>query len=116
MTDFNAARPVYTSSINVTIECIDAGLLNIKVNQGGYAVIPGNYALTAWGTATATSYKILGETTEAALPNIIAVRTESLNDPKIKVLVEALGQPEVKAFIENTYGPTVNYVYKSLLD
>ena len=113
--DFNAARPVYTTSKNITIECIDAGLLNIKVNQGGYAVIPGNYALNAWGTETATKYKIFGESTELALPNIIAVRTESLNDPKIKVLVEALGQKEVKEFIEKTYGPTVNYVYQSLL-
>ena len=34
---------------------------------------------------------------------------------KIKVLVEALSQPEVKKFIEETYGPTVNYVFESLL-
>ena len=114
--DFNASRPVYTTSKNITIECIDAGLLSLKVNDGGYAVIPGNYALNAWGTDKATSYKIFGESVEAALPNIIAVRTESLSDPKIKVLVEALAQPEVKEFIEKTYGPTVNYVYESLLD
>ena len=116
VTNFNAGRPVYTSSKNVKIECLEAGLLNIKVNQGGYAVIPGNYALNAWGTKTATSYKILGETTDVALPNVIAVRTESLNNPLIKVLVDALGEEEVKEFIESTYGPTVNYVYKSNLE
>ena len=113
--NFNAQKPVYTSSIGVTVECIDPGLLNFKVTQGGYAVIPGNYALTAWGATTAASYKIFGESTDVAYPNIITVRTEDLESEKIKVLVEALGQPEVKEFIEQTYGPTVNYVYKSYL-
>ncbi len=113
--EFNANNPVYTSSIGVTIKCLDPGLLHRNVTEDGYAVIPGNYALTAWGTETATKYKIFGEAVDVAYPNIIAVRTEDLNIEKIKVLVEALGQPEVQAFIEETYGPTVNYVYKSLL-
>ena len=113
--NFNAQHPVYESEIGVTIECIDAGLLHQKVSEGGYAVIPGNYALTAWGATKAAEYKVFGESTEVAYPNIIAVRTEDLNSEKIKVLVEALSQPEVKAFIENTYGPTVNYVFESLI-
>ena len=113
--NFNAQHPVYDSEIGVTIECIDAGLLHQKVSEGGYAVIPGNYALTAWGATKAAEYKVFGESTEVAYPNIIAVRTEDLNSEKIKVLVEALSQPEVKAFIENTYGPTVNYVFESLI-
>lgn len=110
--DFNAQHPVYTSSIGVTIECIDAGLLHNKVAEGGYAVIPGNYALTAWGATKAAEYKVFGESINVAYPNIIAVRTEDLNSDKIQILVEALGQPEVQKFIEDTYGPTVNYVYK----
>ena len=113
--NFNAQHPVYTSSKNVTIECIDAGLLNRKVTEGGYAVIPGNYALTAWGATVAAEYKILGESTDVAYPNIIAVKTADLNSEKIKVLVEALAQPEVQQFIADTYGPTVNYVYENLL-
>ena len=114
--NFNAQRPVYESAIGVTIECIDAGLLHQKVSEGGYAVIPGNYALTAWGSAKASSYKVFGESTDVAYPNIIAVRTADLQSEKIKVLIEALAQPEVKAYIENTYGPTVNYVFESLID
>jgi len=114
VTDFDPQHPVYTSSKNVTIECIDAGLLNHKVDDGGYAVIPGNYALTAWDSAKATQYRIAGESTEVAYPNIIACRTEDLNSEKINILVEALSQPEVKTFIENTYGPTVNYQFQDL--
>ncbi len=114
--NFNAQHPVYESEIGVTIECIDAGLLHQKVSEGGYAVIPGNYALTAWGATKAAEYKVFGESTEVAYPNIIAVRTEDLNSEKIKVLVEALSQPEVKKFIEDTYGPTVNYVFESLIN
>ena len=113
--NFNAQRPVYESEIGVTIECIDAGLLHQKVSEGGYAVIPGNYALTAWGATKAAEYKLFGESTDVAYPNIIAVRTADLESEKIKVLVEALSQPAVKEYIESTYGPTVNYVFESLL-
>ena len=115
VTKFNAQNPVYTSSIGVKIKCIDPGLLHQKVSEGGYAVIPGNYALTAWDTAKAQEYKIFGESVEVAYPNIIAVRTEDLNNEKTKILVEALSQPEVQTFIQETYGPTVNYIFKSYL-
>lgn len=114
--DFNSQHPVYTTDINVTIECIDAGLLHQKVSEGAYAVIPGNYALTAWGSKVSSEYKILGESIDVAYPNVIAVRTEDLLSEKIKVLVEALSQDEVKNFIEKTYGPTVNYVFESKIN
>lgn len=115
VTDFNANEPVYTSSIKAKIKCVAAELLTKHVDEGSYAVVPGNYALSAWGASKATSYKILGESTEVAYPNIIAVRTEDLGSEKTKVLVEALSQPEVQRFIEEKYGSTVNYVYKNLL-
>ena len=113
--NFNAQSPVYTSSIGVSIECIDAGLLRYKVEEGGYAVIPGNYALNAWDSEKAISYKLFGEDTDVAYPNIIAVKTADLDSEKIKVLVEALSQPELKTYIESTFGPTVNYLFKSHL-
>ena len=115
VTDFNPNKPVYTSEIGVTIECIDPTLLRFKVEEGGYAVIPGNYALNAWNTTQAQQYKLFGESVEVAYPNIIAVKSENLNSEKTKILVEALAQAEVKTFIEETYGPTVNYVFKSYL-
>lgn len=110
--NFNAQHPEYTSSINAKIQCIDAGLLHQKVSEGGYAVIPGNYALTAWGANKASEYKVFGEAVDVAYPNIIACRTADLDSEKIKVLVEALSQEAVKKYIEETYGPTVNYVFK----
>ena len=113
--NFNPQKPIYTSEIGVTIECIDPGLLHFKVSEGGYAVIPGNYALTAWTTEKATEYKLFGESIEVAYPNIIAVKTDKLDSEKTKILVEALSQPEVKEFIEITFGPTVNYLFKSYL-
>lgn len=112
--NFDAQHPVYTSSIGVSIECLDPGLLNIKVSEGGLAVIPGNYALTAWGAEVASSYRILGESTEVAFPNIIATKTKNLNSPKINVLVDALKQDGVREFIEKEYGPTVNYCFLDL--
>ena len=67
----------------------------------------------AWKPTKASEYKIDGETTKVAHPNIIVCRTEDLESEKIKVLVEALAQPEVKDFIEKTFGPVVNYCFKS---
>ena len=113
--NFDADYPVFTSSIGATVKCLDPGLLRFQVEDGGYAVIPGNFALNAWGTNGALEYKILGETTQQSLPNIIAVRTEDLNSEKIRVLVEALSQEAVKEYIEQTYGVTVNYLFKSYL-
>lgn len=113
--NFDAQHPVYTSSKGVKIKCIDPGLLARNVDEGGYAVIPGNYALTAWNTSKLTSYKIFGESITEAHPNIIAVRTADLNNEKTKVLVDALAQAEVKQFIEDTYGATVNYLFESFI-
>lgn len=113
--NFNPQKPVYQSEIGVSIECIDPGLLHYKVEEGGYAVIPGNYALTAWSTEKATLYKIFGEDIDVAYPNIIAVRTEDLNSEKTRILVEAFAQVETKEFIESTFGPTVNYLFKTYL-
>ena len=112
--DFNAQHPEYTSSIGVKIECLDPGLLNIKVNEGGLAVIPGNYALTAWGAQKATEYVLFGESLEVAYPNIIAVKNNNLHTLKTDIIVEALSQPSLKTFIEETYGPTVNYCFLDL--
>ena len=114
VTDYNPQHPVYTSSKNVTIECIAEGLLSKKVDEGGYAIIPGNFALTAWGATKATEYKVVGESTEVAYPNIIACRKSDVKSEKINVLVEALGQKEVADFIANTYGSTVSSQYADL--
>ena len=117
MEGFNAQRPNdYVSGSVVTLECIDPGLLANKVNDDGIAIIPGNYALNAWGASLATTYKRFGETKEVAgqKANIIAVKTINLQSEKTKVLCEALAQESVKTFIEDTYGPTVVYSYEYL--
>ena len=116
VSDFNPQHPVYTSSKNVTIECIDEGLLANIVNDDGLAVIPGNFALNAWGSKTATDYKVLGETEEVASPkaNVVACKTEDLNSEKINIICEALAQDAVKDFISETYGVTVVYKYQDL--
>ncbi len=114
VTDYNPQHPVYTSSKNVTVECIAEGLLSKKVDEGGYAIIPGNFALTAWGASKATEYKVVGESTDVAYPNIIACKKSDVNSEKINILVEALGQKEVADFIASTYGSTVVSQYADL--
>lgn len=114
--NFNAQHPVYTSTNNITIQCIDPGLLHHKVEDGELAVIPGNYALTAWGSEKATQYRLLGETEAVAgqKANIIASRTNDINSEKLNVLVNALAQASVGQFIQDSYGPTVVYSFLDL--
>lgn len=115
MTNFNASKPNDSvTNSKVTLECLDPGLLANKVNDDGIAIIPGNYALTAWGADKALQYKILGESKQVAgqKANIIAARKDNVNSEKINVLVAALKQEAVEQFIINKYGPTVVYSYK----
>ena len=100
--------------MNLKMVFVSEGLLSKKVDEGGYAIIPGNFALTAWGATKATEYKVVGESTEVAYPNIIACRKSDVKSEKINVLVEALGQKEVADFIANTYGSTVVSQYADL--
>ncbi|NLB48634.1 MAG: hypothetical protein GX813_02155 [Erysipelotrichia bacterium] len=114
--NFNAQHPQYTSSNNVRIQCIDPGLLHHKVEDGELAIIPGNYALTAWGSAKASQYRLFGETEEVAgqKSNVIAARDSDINSEKINVLVAALAQSNVGTFISESYGPTVMYSFADL--
>jgi D-methionine transport system substrate-binding protein len=116
VTNFNAQHPVYTTTNNVTIQCIDPGLLHHKVEDGELAVIPGNYALTAWGGTKATDYRVLGETEAVAgqKSNIIASRSNDINSEKINVLVGALAQASLGQFIQDSYGPTVVYSFTDI--
>lgn len=112
---FDASHLVYTTSVpGLTIKSIDSGSLHLKVEDGEFAVIPGNFALTSWGASKATEYKVFGESSSAAYPNLIVSRSEDKNNEKINILVDALAQDSVKSFIETKYGPTVNYCFKDL--
>jgi len=116
--NFNVSKPNdYVTGSKVTLECLDPGLLANKVNDDGIAVIPGNYALTAWGADKALQYKVLGESKEVAgqKANIIAARKDDLQSPKIMALVDALSQPALENFIIENYGPTVVYSFKDCI-
>lgn len=115
MEGFNPSKPNdYVSGSIVELECLDPGLLVNKVNDDGIAIIPGNYALTAWGVSKCINYSILQEDYEEASKkaNIVAVRKENLNSPKTNVLCEALAQVEVRDYIIANYHPTVLYKYE----
>ena len=120
MDNFNTLHPEnnYTSSKNVTIKCIDEGLLTNKVEDGGYAVIPGNFALTKWGVDKAVQYSLFSETAEQAgeKANIIAARTKDVGTTKINVLCDALAQPALADFFTANYGPAVLYSYVNLVN
>lgn len=115
--NFDISNPnnYITTSNNVTLECLDPGLLANKVNDDGIAVIPGNYALNAWGSDS-KNYKILGESKEVASvkSNIIAVKSEKINSDKTNILCEALAQEELESFITDRYGATVVYSFKDV--
>lgn len=117
---FNASYPqdyITATTHNVTINCIAEGLLASSVDDGGVAVIPGNFALTAWGAEVCSSYTRLSESAEVAgqSANIICVRSDDVNSEKTQILIDTFAQESVKEFIEQTYGSTVVYYYSSLI-
>ena len=119
MEGFNISSPndYITTSKGVTISCIDSGLLTHVVDDGGVAVIPGNFALTSWGATKASEYTILSETSEVAgkNANVLAVKSKDINNDKTKALMAAFKSEDVKNFIEETFGTTVVYYYSSLI-
>ena len=76
--------------------------------KGTLAVINGNYALLAGiSISTALETEDVSGVAATTYANIIAVRSEDLNNPKILALVKVLRSEEIKNFINNEFNGAV---------
>lgn len=86
-----------------------ASILPTQLDDLDYAIINGNYALSANITAylldnASELSTSIGADTYA---NIVACKKENQNKEAINILINALKQDNVKSYIENTYKGTV---------
>ncbi len=98
---------IKTNSKNLDIVELAADQTGSKLDDTDFAVVNGNYALTA----KIDDYLITTESEDSqaaqTYQNIIAVKEGHENDEKIQKLVKALKSKKIKKFIEKKYGVSV---------
>lgn len=88
--------------LNLTLTELDAAVIGRTLGDFAAAVINGNYAIEA-GLSPAEDALVLESGQDNPYANILAVRSENVEDEAIVKLDELLHSPEVAAFIEETY-------------
>ena len=78
---------------NITIEEIEAAQLPSMLKDVDFAVINTNYA--AGAGLNLTTDTVIRESTDVALPNVLAVKEGNENDPKLLALIAALQSQQV---------------------
>lgn len=98
------ANDIVENPYNIEIIETEAAAIARTVQDVDFAVINGNYALSA-GLDPATALAGEDAASEAAIEygNVIAVRSEDAESAKTAALVEVLQGEEVRQFIEDTY-------------
>lgn len=93
---------------NLQIVEAEAASLPRMLEDVDMAIINGNYALSS-GLDASLVVAQESDASEAlsAYPNVVAVRSDSVDSEKTKALVSALQSDTVKQFIEETYGEAV---------
>ncbi len=102
------SKDIVSNPYQVEILPFEAAALPTQLVEVDYAVINGNYAVSA----DISLDKLLGQedalsVAAATYGNIIAVKEGNEEAEGIKVLIAALSQPNIKEYIEATYQGTV---------
>lgn len=102
------ANDIVENPKNIQIVEAEAAALPRMLEDVDMAVINGNYALSS-GLDSSLVVAQESDTSEAmdAYPNVIAVRSDSVDSDKTKALVSAMQSDTVRQFIEDTYGEAV---------
>lgn len=105
---FITSKDITKNPHNVEIKPFEAAALPTQLVEVDYAIINGNFAVSA----NVSLDKLLGQedalsVAAATYGNIIAVKRGNENAEVIEVLIAALSQPKIKEYIESTYDGTV---------
>ena len=106
------ANDIAENPHNIQLVEVEAAAVPRSLQDADFAVINGNYALSA-GLDTSKTLASEGADSEAAQPyaNIVAVRKGEEDSPKTKALVKALTSDTAKKFIEDQYKGSVIPVF-----
>lgn len=92
---------------NINFVEMDADKLPSAVQDLDFAVINGNYAISAGINGTVLVTEDANSDSAKTYANIVAVRAGDEDRPEIKALVEVLKSDEIKSFIEQKYQGSV---------
>ena len=89
---------------------VEAQNIPLMLSDCDYAVINGNYALSAGVVSRCLVTEDKESEIAKTMANVIAVKEGKQEAEKTKVLVEALKQENIKSYIESQFGDSVIYM------
>ena len=95
---------------NANLVEVEAQNIPLMLSDCAYAVINGNYALSAGVVNKCLVTENKNSEIANKMANIIAVKDGNQESEKTKVLIEALKQPNIGEFIKATFGDSVIYM------
>lgn len=95
---------------NANIVQVEAQNIPLMLSDCSYAVINGNYALSAGVVNRCLVTEDKNSDIAKKMANVIAVKNGHQEDAKTKVLIEALKQENIKEYIKTKFGESVLYM------
>ena len=95
---------------DATITQVEAQNIPLMLNDCAFAVINGNYALSAGVVDKCLIAESRDSEIAKKLANVIAVKKGNENNEKTRVLLEALSQKNIETYMDITFGNSVIYV------
>lgn len=95
---------------NANLIQVEAQNIPLMLSDCSYAVINGNYALSAGVVNRCLVTEDKDSDIAKKMANVIAVKNGHEDDKKTKVLLEALKQENIKEFIKTKFGESVLYM------
>ena len=89
---------------------VEAQTIPLMLSDCAYAVINGNYALSAGVVDRCLITEDKDSDIAKTMANIIAVKEGNEENEKTRVLVNALKQDNIETFINSSFGSSVIYV------
>ena len=95
---------------NANLVEVEAQNIPLMLSDCAYAVINGNYALSAGVVNRCLITEDKDSEIAQTMANVIAVKSGNQESKKAEVLVDALKQENIKTYIENKFGDSVIYL------
>lgn len=95
---------------NANLVQVEAQNIPLMLSDCSYAVINGNYALSAGVVDRCLVTENKDSEIAEKMANVIAVKSGNEESNKTKVLIEALSQDNIAEFIKNKFGDSVIYM------
>ena len=89
---------------------VEAQNIPLMLSDCSYAVINGNYALSAGVVDKCLATENKDSEIAQTMANVIAVKSGNEESEKTRVLIEALKQSNIGEFINSTFGDSVIYM------